>query len=206
MTDTEATLSAEICAKDRPTIGHILHRMGMPLLIFSVVFSSVLGVSRLTVLPMLTAVEVGGETRDAAALESEAAGLRNTLHDLEQDRDADILPLGGTQYRIFADAKVTTAAPVDIMHAVGDIASSVVPATPRAIVLTGFSYVPADHTVTITGDVRGVGPSSMTVLAQFVERLRTDERILSVIAPSFTRLQDPKTGPHSPFTLSFTLR
>jgi hypothetical protein len=180
--------------------------MGMPLLIFSVVFSGVLSVSRIAVLPMLTAVEVGGETRDAAVLEAEASDLRATLHTLEQERDSDILPLGGTQYRTLTDAKVIAAAPIDIVHAIGDIASSVVPANPRAIVLTHFSYVSGDHTITISGDVRGVGPSSMTVLAQFVERLRTDERIASVLAPKFTRLEDPKAGPHSPFTLSITLR
>ncbi len=206
MTEISRAVAAETPQAPQPTLGHILYKTGIPLFIFSTVFSSVLGVSRLTVLPMLTAVEVGGETRDAAALEAEATALRSSLQDLEQERDADILPLGGTKYRTLADAKITAAAPIDIMHAIGDIASSVVPENPKAVILSRFVYAPGDHTITLSGDVRGVGPSSMTVLAQFTETLRTDPRISSVIAPSFTRLQDPKTGPHSPFILSLTLR
>jgi hypothetical protein len=46
----------------------------------------------------------------------------------------------------------------------------------------------------------------MTVLAQFTEVLREDPRIVSLIAPNFTRLQDPKIGPHSPFTITLSLR
>jgi hypothetical protein len=206
MTEISPPATAETPQASRPTIGHILYKTGIPLFIFSIVFSGVLGVSRFAILPTLTAVEVGGETRDAAALEAEAAAIRSTLQNLEQERDSDILPLGGTLYRTLADAKITAAAPIDILHAIGDIASTVVLGNPKAITLSRFMYAPGDHTITLTGDVRGVGPSSMTVLAQFTETLRTDPRIDSVIAPSFTRLEDSTVGPHSPFTLSLTLR
>ncbi len=206
MTEKSCPATAETSPTPRPTIGHILYKTGVPLFIFSIVFSGVLGVSHFAILPTLTAVEVGGETRDAAALEAEAAALRSSLQDLEQERDSDMLPLGGTQYRSLADAKITAVAPVDIMHSIGDIASAVVPGNPKAVHLSRFVYAPGDHSITLSGDVRGVGPSSMTVLAQFTEALRTSPRISAVVAPSFTRLQDPTVGPHSPFTISLTLR
>jgi hypothetical protein len=57
--------------------------------------------------------------------------------------------------------------------------------------------------VRVHGDVRGVGPGSMTVLAEFVDLLRAHPSVHALKAPAFTREDDPGVGFHSPFTLSF---
>jgi hypothetical protein len=190
----------------RVSFAHILQRVGMPLLIFTSVFTGALGVSRVVILPALTAVEIDGHTQDISALETEATTLRDTLASLEQKRDREIIPLDGTAYRTLADAKVTAHYPLDLLHSVRDIAAAVVPEHPGSIVISEIAYQPLEHALSLTGDVRGVGPSSMTVLAQFLEILRSDERIDSVTPPAFTRLEDPTIGQHSPFTLSLKLR
>lgn len=206
MTDTQPPMSALPAAPLSPTLGHTFHRMSLPVLLFCVVFVTALGTSRIAVLPALTAVEVGGVVRDAAELKVHAEALEATLAMLQKDRDAQILPIEGTPYRLLADAKVGTPVVTHLLDAFRAMGKSVVPENPGAVVMTHAAYDAAVHTLTLIGDVRGVGPGSMTILAQFTEMLREDDRIASLVAPAFTRLEDANIGPHSPFTITLTLR
>lgn len=205
MTDSPTSIPA---STQQPSLtpGHIFHRMSLPVLLFCAVFATALGISRVAILPALTAVEVGGVVRDAAGLQAHAEELEVKLSALQEDRDSQILPMEGTEYRTLVDAKIANPAIGDLLDTFRTVASSIVPQTPGAIVITAAHYDADQSLLSLRGDVRGVGPGSMTVLAQFTEVLRDDPRVVSLVAPTFTRLQDPKTGPHSPFTIVLTLQ
>ncbi len=57
----------------------------------------------------------------------------------------------------------------------------------------------------ITGDVRNVGPRSMTVLAQFTEELRSQPFTSEIRHPSFSRVQDKDGNFSSPFNIQIIL-
>lgn len=187
-----------------PTPAHIFHRMSMPVLLFSAVFATALGVSRFAILPTLTSIEVGGAKRDASELKSRAENLKAQILSFQQERDSEILPLQNTPFRALVDAKISGYSGLELLESFRALAREVVPETPDAIVITEAFYDGA--VLTIRGDVSGVGPGSMTVLAQFTEILRDDARVASLVAPSFTRLSDPTIGTHSPFSIALTLQ
>jgi hypothetical protein len=184
----------------------ILQHCGTSVLLFSLVLTSTLFVSRLAILPTLTAVEVGGTVRDAAELASYAAELRTNMDTLERDRNAAVLPLDGTVYRALTDRKIDTPTVADLLEEFRELTASVVPEIPGAVLLSGALDNVDERTITIIGDVRGVGPRSMTILAQIVEALRNDERVQAVVPPRFIREEDPAIGFHSPFRITLMLR
>lgn len=198
-------ISALPAVTPSPTPGYIFHRMSLPVFLFCAVFATALGISRITILPALTSVEVGGVVRDAAGLKVQAEALEAKLAVLQKDRDAQILPLDGMPYRTLADQKIENPLVTDLLDTFRSIGKSVVPGIPDAIGITAAAYEASQHTLTLSGDVHGVGPSSMTILAQFTEMLRSDPRVQSLVAPVFVRLEDPKIGAHSPFTILLTL-
>lgn len=187
-----------------PTLGHIFHRMSMPVLLFSAVFATALGVSRFAILPSLTSIEVGGVKRDATGLQKRTEELKAQIADVQEERDEEILTLQGTPFRTLVNAKISGDSALELLEAFRAVARDTVPGTPNAIVITQ-GHVDG-KTLTLKGDVSGVGPGCMTALAQFTEILRGDARVASLVAPVFTRLDDPKTGPHSPFTIVLTLQ
>ena len=82
----------------------------------------------------------------------------------------------------------------------------VVPDHTDAIVLLGYYFSADSNTVEVRGDVRNVGPRSMTVLAKFVEEVRDIAMVLDVASSRFTRLEDDDVGFHSPFVLRIILQ
>ena len=200
MTDTSTSTPVSTV----PTPGHILHRMSMPVLLFSAVFATALGVSRFAILPTLTSIEVGGVKRDAAGLQRRTEELKAQIADVQKERDEEILTLQGTPYRALVNSKISGDSGLELLEAFRSLAREAVPGTPDAVVITQEHI--DGKTLTLKGDVSGVGPGSMTVLAQFTEILRGDTRVASLVAPTFTRLEDPKVGPHSPFTIVLTLQ
>ena len=180
--------------------------MSLPVLLFCAVFATALGVSRIAILPALTAVEVGGVVRDASGLKSHAEELQATLALLQEDREEEVLPQGGTVYRSLVDTKIGSPSVTELLQIFRTIAQSVVPQANKAISITGVHHDALKKSLTLSGDVSGAGPGSMTVLAQFTEILRDDPHVRSLVAPTFSRLEDPRIGPHSPFTIVLTLQ
>ena len=75
-----------------------------------------------------------------------------------------------------------------------------------AVHVSHFSYEPVPGTLKVEGDVRFVGPRSMTVLAQFIENVQAHAGVASMTMPRFVREENPGSGPHSPFTVTVTLQ
>lgn len=206
MTDTPTPAIAAPSSEVQPTPGHIFHRMSLPVLLFCAVLAMALSISRMAILPALTAVEVGGVVRDAAGLQAHAHELETKLIVLQENRDTEILPMDGTPYRALVDAKIGNPSVGELLEAFRAVAKTIVPDMPEAVMISGAAYDMDSSTLTLKGDVRRVGPGSMTVLAAFTENLREDPRVTSLVAPAFSRLEDPKIGPHSPFSIVLTLR
>lgn len=73
------------------------------------------------------------------------------------------------------------------------------------IVIDSFSVDLSEGTVHLSGDVRNVGPRSMTLLASFVEAIGEASFVGDLEPPAFTRVDDGKGNVHSPFSFSFTI-
>lgn len=204
MTQTEAIPSGT--ETQAQSVTAILSRISVPAFLFSLALTAILGVSRVTLLPMLTAVNVGGVSRDTEELQIYSQKLTTEIEGLSSERDQSLMPLQGTPYAKLVALKALDPTLPEVLSLFSSTASTVLPDQSEAIVLLKISFTPDDRSIVLKGDVRGVGPQSMTVLAQLVETLRNHPRVAEVVSPAFSRSEDPEIGMHSPFTLTLTLR
>jgi hypothetical protein len=183
----------------------ILQRIAVPFALFSSVLTVLLLASTLVVLPRFTRVEVNDTSYSALELQQRRAELEAHLADLERKRDQLVLATNIPLYRTVKERKNAAAPPLAVWSLLKDLAKSVVTQN-DAVHLSSLRYRPQEQQVEASGDVRFCGPRSMTVLAEFVELLTKNERVTGLSRPQFIREVDSAIGPHSPFTLSFTLK
>ncbi|MDA1209038.1 MAG: hypothetical protein O2904_03325 [bacterium] len=188
------------------SFGAIAKRGALPLFIFSAVLLGTLTFSWLSLLPELTTVEVAGEMRDAKSLQSYHASLTAQISDAQEQRNALILPMEGTQFRALTELKHMQFPLFTLQTEIEKVATRVrVEDEKRAVYLSVLQYSPEENTVDFSGSVRNVGPRSMTVLAQFVEELRSMDFVADLVSPSFTRNQNEDGSFYSPFHIQITL-
>lgn len=187
----------------QPTPKEVLSRIAMPLFLFSVTLLCLLLVSWVVVLPRLTTVEVGGVMRDARELKEYAEGLRSRISELQEKRNAQVIPLQGTLFRVLADDKGGVLSPTRRYQEIQEIIRR--HGGQSVVSLTTYTFDPDSREIWLQGDVRNVGTSSMTVLAAFIEDLRSLLWVADTGSVRFERLDDPEIGPHSPFRLHLTL-
>lgn len=194
----EASLSSKTAA------ARILARIALPVFLFSLALAGLLGASRVLVLPRLTRVEVGGSVRQATELQALQASLVERIREEERVRDDLLVPVRDASYDALKSLR--RAAP-DLALLRGQIlgqARAVGP-LPGAVELSRFRVVPEEKRAELSGDVRGVGTRSMTVLSQFVAMVGKLPTVASVTQPRYERIQG-SSGPHSPFSFSLMLR
>ncbi len=75
---------------------------------------------------------------------------------------------------------------------------------PGVITLEQMTVDMTAHTLILEGDVSGVGPGSMTVLAGFADALTSIESLTVKQTSPFTREQNPDGSFHSPFTITLS--
>lgn len=178
-----------------------LKRILPPLFLFSLVFLGLLALSWALVLPRYTSLDLNGQLIQASDVPAYAMDLEHQITELEAQRDALTVPLRDPLY-IAARAHGRMYV---MLEDVENLLSSVLSDTSYSENVV-FQTIDIDRNmVTIVGDVRGVGPSSITVLAEFVDALSASDEVTNVIAPPFTRVDDPVIGIHSPFTMSFSV-
>ena len=131
--------------------------------------------------------------------------LLSQISQSEEIRKRHVLSVYDPQYQFVQAERFSPRALEELWQEVEEDARSVT-GNEGNIVVQNFAYDLAGKTLKIAGDVHGVGSRSMTVLAAFVDALQESPSVASVIPPRFERQDDPKTGPHSPFDLSLTLR
>lgn len=179
----------------------IARRTGPPFLLFSSMLTAALVFSQTMVLPVLARVEAGGQRRDVAELHDYEQSLHARISSLEYKRDTLILPIQDESYRRLMSRKQARLSLDVVDAAIREIAESFVTEGGNvvAVMETDVSY--RDRTITIRGDVRNVGTRSMTVLAQFTEKLKGLHFARSVENPRYVRLRDESVGMHSPFVI-----
>lgn len=188
----------------RLSLASLLRNMAVPFLLFAVVLATLLTLSFLLLLPLLTDVEAGGSQRTAAGLRTYHAHVLADILQEEQERDAAVLPAVDHAYVVLRDGRQEDSSLIDLRSRILQTASSLVPEV-GAIHVRSFTYDRSAHSLTLDGEVRNVGPRSMTVLAQFVDELQRVPGVSAVQPPPFERRDDPTAGLHSPFSIVLTL-
>jgi hypothetical protein len=177
-------------------------RLGSGLFLFSLLFSTILGASYFYVLPRLTAVKLQGKTVDLSVIMPYEQKLRAQLEDAESKRNRIVLPVNDAQFEFLKQSAQCYPLLEDMSAQIAKAADAI---GDKAVVFSGFAF-DAKGTLSLAGDVRNVGPRSMTLLAQLVESLEALPFVSSAVPPAFTREKDAVIGFHSPFSFSLTLK
>lgn len=189
-------------APPRPTPSQVLRGMAVPFFLFSLVLLVLLALSFELLLPLFTRVGIGGSQRSAGELRTYAGQLSASVLHMTQERDQSILPIAFPAYEGMKAARLAHPSFAVLRAELLQTASALVPEK-DAIHVDAVSYDDANHAFSVTGDVRHVGPRSMTVLAQYVDAIAKIPGV-EVSQPSYLRSDDPGTGMHSPFTFRLT--
>ncbi|OGJ57167.1 hypothetical protein A3H22_03575 [Candidatus Peribacteria bacterium RIFCSPLOWO2_12_FULL_55_15] len=181
-------------------------RIAFPLFAFAAALVCALLLSRLLFLPRLAGVRLHGETMYGSSLTRFYADLRDRVDAQEEARNHLVLP-GRDPLSLFLRrlrrSDVSTAL---LFAAVARGAENAVRDRPDAVFLESFHYDAAGRTLALAGDVRHVGPRSMTVLAEFIETLQRIPFVDAVEHQRFLREEDASGAFHSPFSLLLRLR
>ena len=188
----------------RLSLASLLRNMAVPFLLFAVVLATLLTLSFALLLPLFTEVEAGGKQRTAADLQTYHTQVLASIFQEEQERDRAVLPAVDAAYAALRDERQEDSSLAVLRGRILQTASSLVPEA-GAVHVRSFTYDRSAHSLTLDGEVRNVGPRSMTVLAQFVDELQRVSGIAAVQPPPFERRDDPVIGPHSPFSIVLTL-
>lgn len=183
----------------------ILHRGAVPLFLFSFVLLTLLVLSNMYVLPGLTSVDIGGKERDAVQLQSYYDSLLQQIVKQEKERDMLVLPMEDSAYRHLVEQKNAAFPLLSLRASLEQTAKQISHEGKNVVHIDSIRYVPAKKRAELIGDVRNVGPRSMTVLAQLVEELRMQPFVADIVSPRFQRRDDPVLGMYSPFTLVISL-
>lgn len=177
----------------------------MPFFLFSAVLFGLLILSWILLLPHFTRIEIAGSLHTIDSLRVHREELQQETEVAEQKRSEHVLAVRDETFLALRSAKHHTASfqtlRALLLSVAGESAEQ-----PDAVHLSEITYNRGEGIVQIRGDVRFVGPRSMTILAQFIERLQQQPLIAAVSMPRFVREDDPKIGPHSPFAITVTLR
>lgn len=187
-------------------MSHVAARFAFPLFAFAAVLSLALFLSWWFFLPRLAGVPLHGKMMYGSSLVQFYADLRDQVDSLEDVRNQLVLPGQDPLSQFLRQLRRSDVPLVPLSASLARSAEEVVPDRPDAVFLESFQYDAKDHTLTLSGDVRNIGPRSMTVLAEFIETLRSVATVEAVEHQRFTREEDAKGGFHSPFTLLLRLR
>ncbi len=182
----------------------LAERVAMPFFLFGAFLCMALGFSWLFVLPRWSTVEIAGKSYGEAQLQSYEQSLRASVVSLERERDASLYPHDAVHAEL--QAQKSHAVPLAAVVRQIQEQARALSAVPNAVHIDHTAFQAEGKMIVLTGDVRSVGPSSMTVLAQFAEQLSKMSFVDSMAQPTFVRQDDPALGPHSPFRITLTLK
>lgn len=189
----------------RPAENHALsRRLARSILLFTAVFGATLGVSRQFLLPQLMTLRIG----ETSVLATDVANLEQkltlTVRTIEQQRDRLVLP-GQDELSRVRRAEQQTVFSIEFLEDEMKLLAHRASGSDGSVVFHKIHYDAQTRRVSVRGDVRDVGPRSMTVLAQFTDFLEHHEGVLAIEPPLFVREHDEQTGFHSPFSIHFTI-
>ena len=200
MTDTHI-----LSASPTSSLRAILERSMGPLLLFLAVLCGLLLLSWMLLLPRFTQLEVEGKKMGAGELHRYRQELQATLSTLEQHRTVLALPVQDPDFLRLMQQKQAHLTAQDVRSRL-HLAAARVSDVPDAILLSRFSFDVASGAVEVEGDVRNVGPRSMTVLAAFIDQVEQMPEVSELTRPAFQRSDDGDGGFHSPFHFVFFVK
>jgi hypothetical protein len=188
-------------ASPAPVSRAFLRGISQGLLVFATVLTAVLLLSWMFLLPRFTRFRVEGRTLTPDAMAAYEHSLRAELLTMEEERIRLVLPFQHPLFSHLQSAKQAHPPLTDLRAALRHAAARV--QATDAVVLQSLHVEGGTGRVEMTGDVRHVGPRSMTVLAAFLDEVEQLPFVTGLERPAFSRVDDPVIGPHSPFHIVF---
>lgn len=191
---------------DAPGRLHIHVRLcAVPLLLFLSVFFGLLLLSYALLLPRFTSFH----TPDGTALSPrEMAEYQKTLaanlSAAEDERIRLVMPVQDSGYDALKQKKTTGVFLAELPAELRAITARI-GEQQDAFFIESLTLNATTGNVMLKGDIRNVGPRSMTVLASFIEELEKMPGLTNFERPPFARTQDADGKFHSAFDLTFTL-
>lgn len=199
-----STLSPHLPAR-RPALSTVLWSVAWPFFLFSLVLVTLMTLSWLLLLPRYTRIDVGGQLRSAEDIRRYGADLTAQITSKEEERRQSVLAVHDPDYDRLKDGR-RTRMPLDEIRTKLEKHAATVAGKTDAIIFSAFDYDPGMKTLVVRGEVRNVDTRSMTVLAEFATSLNDLPFVASNTTPAFSREEDKKTGFHSPFAITITLK
>ncbi len=195
MTDTNTQLPA--CS----SLSAILARVSMPGLIFSGSLYALLLTSYIYLLPAFTNVQRSdGVAMTPHAIAEYEKDLTANLLTAEEHRLVLVQPVDDPLYRSLVETRAHTPS-IELMEEQLRQAAARLGEPGKGVIL--HRIVVEGNAVSIEGDVRNVGLSSMTVLAAYSDQLAALPFVSELVRPSFIREKLPDGSVHSPFLFRF---
>jgi hypothetical protein len=200
-THNETPASQTPVIPDPETSLSLFRRMGASLLLYSFVFTGILSASWTYVLPRLTRIQLQGQVVDLSVVIPYENKLKAQIASAETKRNLIVMPVNDADYDTLKRRSICYLPLEDLTAEIAKTAKAV---GENAVVFSA-AQLASDGTLVLEGDVRNVGPRSMTVLARLTEDLRALPLVAEVATPVFNREKDPLIGFLSPFRFVITL-
>lgn len=181
-------------------LGEVLRRVSVPLLIFAAVLAGLLTLSWVLLVPRYTSFVVDGKPVAAEKLADIEREIERTIAADLARREEMSLPSRDATYLRLLRERFARRTPLDEEVALRVLAGEL--GLGDAMAFTRI-HMAEDGLLTVEGDLRGVGPRSMTELARFVDTLALQPDIVDFTPPAFVREEDPAGGFHSPFIMTY---
>lgn len=181
----------------------IADRMAVPFALFSGALFVLLSISYFFLLPRFTNLHLSDGTQlSPRKITQYQLKLTADLQSQEETRVRLVLPVTDESFTSLAEQKRAAWAYADLAEQMRQAVSRL--GEPVTTLNIASLSIEGD-TVMVTGDIRNVGPRSMTVLAAYVDEIAALPFVTDLEKPSFAREELPGGGFRSPFTMSFTL-
>ncbi|HLD64288.1 MAG TPA: hypothetical protein VI913_05330 [Candidatus Peribacteraceae bacterium] len=184
----------------------ILACAAAPFCLFSFVLLGSVGLIRLVVVPLLTRVDINGEQQQLGALLERHAELSAMLLEAETKRSALVLPVQDPTYGVLKIEQQTQQQFNPLFQAINQIVQAAERGGKPVVTLQEIHVNYVERTLRLRGDVRNAGQSSVSVLAWFIDSLRSIPMLADTPTPPYERKEDPYLGQYSPYDIVIPLR
>lgn len=187
------------------SLQELLRRVALPFLLFAFVLTGLLILSWALLLPIFTSVEVGGVERSVSELRDYRSNLRADILSLERSRTGFVQPTDDSVHAELKERKYREVSFLEYHDAISRLARSFDTDGQRVVLINVLRFDAVNQAIELIGEVRNVGPRSMTILAQFTESLGTLSFAQDVSRPRFKREEDSTGAFYSPFAITLKL-
>jgi hypothetical protein len=187
------------------SMSDVIRRTALPFFLFSVVLTGLLLISWYALIPELTSVEIAGQKRGLKEIRAYRDDLVSQIETIEANRDEFLMPVQDPIFVGLRAKKQEVPEFMGLRSDIGRVAQSMHPEMDGAVAISLFAVDIDAKQAKVNGEVRNVGPRSMTVLAEFIDEVRELPGIGEVDTSKYTRKEHPERGFFSPFSLAISL-